>query len=111
MVLPVPLHFDFEKEVFNFKSPFNFNLDRLQLALKPVKPTEWEYKEGGEGEGEDEDEGEGGPLGSVVPFEQLKVTVKQCREEHYAQRHSRQLADLPLVVFLENLNSLHFNHS
>lgn len=31
-------------------------------------------------------------------------------EEHYALRHSRHLADMPLVVFSVKLNSQHFNH-
>lgn len=44
-----------------------------------------------------------------MALDQLKVIVKLHREEHYAQRHSRELADMPVVVFLVKLNLLHFN--
>lgn len=41
-----------------------------------------------------------------MAFEQLKVIVK----DHYAKRHSRELADMTLVVFLVKLDFLHFNN-
>lgn len=101
MFLPQPLQSEFEKRVINFKSPFVFNLDQLQLALKSLVSTKWRYKEvrcGGEE-----------ALGSVMAFHQLKVIVKLCHEGHYAQGHSREPTDTPVLVFIVKLNLLHFN--
>lgn len=44
-----------------------------------------------------------------MALDQLKVIVELHHEEHYAQRHSRELAGMPVVVFLVKLNFLHFN--
>jgi len=102
MFLHPPLHSEFGKEVINFKNLFDFNLDQLQYVLKWLVSTKWQYKEVWWGREE--------PLGCIVVIDQLQVIVKLHCEDHYVQRHPRELADMPMAVFSVKLNFPCFDH-